>query len=251
MYLHKQDATNYVTTKGIILESRLARESDRMVSVFTEALGRVRAVAPGAARINARLLCATEPGVESDLTFYGGKNGGAFARITGGMVLRVFPGVRSDTLKYAAASKTLETINLLTPENEPNEKKYVLAARTLELLEESDKPEKIYMAFALRLLKLCGWGLELDRCVKCGRRPAEEFYLEEKGVLCADCRNTAAGGPHLNGAALSFLKELAKSPGDKVEHITVDPEPERLVTDVIESYVSEYAPRPLKSAVFA
>jgi len=244
--------SNYFTTKGIILNSSLVRESDRLVSILTEDMGRVRAVAPGAHKISARLLCATEPGVESTLTFYDNTRNTYVARITGGVILRTFPALKCGLERYLITSKILEIVDSLLPEREPNTRKYSLVLRTLELLEIAGNGRRIYLAFVLRFLKLCGWGLELGACIKCGAAGppgALVFSLKEKGGLCPKC----AGAPEdygISGEAFLFLKKLAGKPGSEIEKISVAAETEKKTADAVESYLLEYIPRPLKSGMF-
>lgn len=61
----------------------------------------------------------------------------------------------------------------------------------------------------MALLDTLGWGLELGRCVRCGReRPAGRAAFVSavvSGVLCSACGGGAAGQQRIDGALLDSV----------------------------------------------
>ena len=152
----------HIKTKGIVLKREIFKEASKLLTMYTLEFGKIKAIAVGSKKINAKLLFATEPLVESNFMFLSNKIRN-FNKIIGGNILNTFYNLRNDFKKYFHACKILETVNSLTAEHSKNEKKYYLIIRTLNLLEKVNNPDLIYYAFLFRFLKLCGYELVFDQ----------------------------------------------------------------------------------------
>ncbi len=148
--------------RAIVLWSRRSREADKIVGLFTNKMGRVTAKAASAARSVAKFAALTEPFVESDIALYF-RPGHGWGKITGGTMVRSFPGLRTDLEKSTAASWVCEVMHRLTPEEQSSPDKFVLLQETLESLEMAAHLNVIRLAFAVRFLSLVGFGLDHQR----------------------------------------------------------------------------------------
>jgi len=250
----------YQRTHGIVLYSRKTGEVDKYLHIYSMELGKVKAMATGSRKITAKLLAATEPVTETEFMLYLNSKTSR-VRVVGGVLKNMFNPLKTNITKYSYACAVVNLVDSLTAEHDKNTHKYVLLKRTLELLETAKRPDYIYLAFALRFMKLCGYALELSKCVSCEAEiPNDEiskksdiifFSLKERGLVCKNCYNEAdfelIG---VNAQAISFLRQLSKLSGEEVEKLEIPKKIEELVENLIRSYINEYVPYSLKTQMF-
>ncbi|OGS21696.1 MAG: DNA repair protein RecO [Elusimicrobia bacterium RIFOXYA2_FULL_39_19] len=252
----------YKNTSGIVLYSRKTGEVDKYLHILTYDLGKVKATAVGSRKITAKLLAATEPVTETDFSFYINHKTSRI-RVVGGILKNMFNPLKTEITRYSFACATVNLVDSLTPEYEKNIRKYVLLKRTLELLETTCSPDRIYLAFALRFLKLCGYGLELNKCIKC-ENPFESFKvskneksdiiyfsLKDRGLICENCTNDSEDEFIVfNRNSLHYIRQLAKISGLEVEKLTPEENSEIFVEQLVRSYINEYTPYSFKTQMF-
>lgn len=168
-------------------------ESDLVVTLLTESHGRVSALARGARRSAKRFGGALEsmhmlrvrleerPRAEL-MTLAESALAQARRRLTG------------ELERMEVAGRALGWVRRAAPPRTPEPEVWRI---TSELLERLDDPgdarsPRLHLAEAgLRLLGALGWGLELERCVGCGRacEPGRRAMLDARrgGLVCRAC----------------------------------------------------------------
>lgn len=147
------------TDSAIVLYRQALRESDRVVSLYTRAHGRLNARVPGVARPTGKLKALSEPLTLADVRFYV-KRGGVLATVTGGKIHSVFPALRADLKRTHLALHCCELMLRLTPLHQVSPAKFELLTTALTELEYGELTPAFAAAFTLRLMTLAGFGLE-------------------------------------------------------------------------------------------
>ncbi len=147
------------TDSAVVLYRQPFRESDRIVSVYTRAHGRLNARLPGVARSSGKLKALGEPPTLAEMRFYV-KRGGVLATVTGGKIHTVFPAVRRDLKRTHLALHACELFLRLTPLHQVSEAKFELLTTALTELEYGEVTPAFAAAFTLRLMTLAGFGLD-------------------------------------------------------------------------------------------
>ncbi|MCX5790960.1 MAG: DNA repair protein RecO [Elusimicrobia bacterium] len=111
---------------GIVLNRRQLRENDRIVTVFTEAGGKLEVNFKSVRLARGKLRALSEPLSWSDFRFYL-KKGSNFPVCTGGRSLSVFAGLRGDLDRLCLGLHYCEIVNRLTPAQQPAPEKYALS----------------------------------------------------------------------------------------------------------------------------
>lgn len=142
---------------GIVLNRRQLRENDRIVTVFTEAGGKVEVNFKSVRLARGKLRALSEPLSWGDFRFYL-KKGSSFPVCTGGTSLSVFPGLRNDFGRLCLALHYCEIVNRLTPAQQPAPDKYALLLGALHDLDTLGGGPWLRQAFTLRVLELAGFG---------------------------------------------------------------------------------------------
>mgnify|MGYP002518135185 CR=1 FL=1 len=183
-----------IVTKGIVLRATPTKESDYILTLLTDALGRVSAVARGARRRTSRIAAGCELLAFSELVLY---QRGSWYYLDEASTITLFDGVRQDVELLSLASYFAEMAECVTAEDEPSPEILSLLLNALYALSELHKPQCIVKAaFELKLLALSGYEPLLDGCAVCGtHNPKEPVFDAQQGVLlCKECAPHGGSG---------------------------------------------------------
>lgn len=97
-----------VKTKGIVIREQPFQEQDKILTLFTEEEGKVKAIAKGVRRNRSPLVAATQLFAYSEFVYYPGKN---FANINQASLIQSFYPLRNDLIKMSLASYVLELLD--------------------------------------------------------------------------------------------------------------------------------------------
>jgi len=96
--------------------------------------------------------------------------------------------------RLEAAGRALRWVRTAAPPHTPEPSIWVEINTLLDQLDAPDvaaSPAAMVAGMGLRLLAAVGWGLDLGRCVRCGRacEPGASAYLDpgEGGLVCRAC----------------------------------------------------------------
>lgn len=168
-----------------------------MITLFTEALGKIPAMARGARKSKRRFAAALEPMHTVQVTI-DERPGAELFGLREAVVVRPRAHILADLDRMNAAGKALRWARGGSPTRTPESDVWLELETLLDRLDDPEDllpPETHLAASGLRMLRHFGYGLELDACVRCGRacdvaRPA---YVDAGagGLIC-----TACGGGH-------------------------------------------------------
>lgn len=142
---------------GIVLQRRPLRESDRIVTVFTQEHGKLEVNFKSVRLAHGKLRALSEAVTWGDYRFFLRKSSN-FPVCTGGRTLSVFAGVRADLDRLFLAQHYCELVNKLTPPASPAPEKYELLLGALLDLDAFGVSFWLRRAFTLRALDLAGFG---------------------------------------------------------------------------------------------
>ena len=203
-----------MTTDALLLRSVAYGEADVIATFLGEAEGRVSVIARGARKGTVRLGGALEP-VHTVRLGYDDR-GTEVATLKEAAITRVRMGLASDLDALDAAGRALRWVRHVCPPRTPERGVFVEAIALLDALDRSPSAARtVLAAFGLRLLGEAGYGLELDRCIRCGTPcPVERsatFDTTRGGLLCRAC-----GGARflLTPAARTAARALANPQTD-------------------------------------
>lgn len=216
-------------TGAIILNSFDLGESDRIISFYTERLGKLRGIAKGARRSKKRFVGNLEPGSSVALSFFHSEKS-ELGRVEEVVLLDAFSALRVDIEKLTEACCLLELVSEMTRDGLPQPAVYGLLRAFLGLLSRSGAPHRkgvdsgaLLRFFEIKLLSLLGYLPLLDACVVCRRGwdPGEGngriFFSPEKGgAVCAPCAGPLSNLLPMSRGTARFLTAAAEAPEDRI-----------------------------------
>jgi len=239
-----------VETEAIVLRTHRLGEADKIASLFTRQLGRVRAVAKGALSRRGRFGAALEPLSYIRLWIYDRENRD-LQRVGSAEILESFFEMQKDYRVQLAGQYLAEVTERFLPDREVNERVFRLLLAVLRAIKRFGEVNRPLLFFDYWLLRLGGFLPDLSRCMKCQRQFAEEDgYYDPVAValVCAQCRSGPA--ERISAQALGLVPAFRSA---RIEEWIEDkPAPagarelRRLLEQIIEAHLEKkLATRPL------
>jgi DNA repair protein RecO (recombination protein O) len=202
-------------TEAVVLRSLRYGEADRILHLYTDALGRVGAIAKGVRRTRSRFGGRLEPLSHVELVLHRGS--GELATVTGVDLVRSHAPVREDPYRLGVGLVGAEAMLRLFPEQERSPRAFEALTRFLDLLDARppgvDAPglDPLGLAFQLKLLWVAGYQPHLSGCAECGAEgPLAGYSPRAGGVLCRSC--AGADTLTLSAAGLAAMEALLRRP---------------------------------------
>lgn len=187
---------------GVVLRTYRLGEADRIVVVFTEHHGKVRAVAKGIRKTQSKFGARLEPASHVKLLLHKGRD---LDIVNQAELVEAPVQMRGDLDRLTQAMAALEVVDQLSLDREPDAHRYRMLVGVLRTLEDRPSP-LVVPAFFWKLLMADGVRPELDVCVACGDEtaPLVAFDSDQGGVLCRSCRR----GTSVSTAALALMRQV-------------------------------------------
>jgi DNA repair protein RecO (recombination protein O) len=208
---------------GVILRHSNFGEADRLLTIFTREMGKVRAIAKGVRKTRSRKAGHVEPFTRSNLQLARGRD---LMILTQVEAIDVHPNFRDDLVLLGYASYLIELLDRATYDEEENRPLYNLIARSLTRLDRGDDPNLVSRYYELRLLDYVGFRPQLFTCTQCKNeiQPEDQFFSAVRGgVLCPKCGQRDPDARRISMLTLKFLRHLQRSSYREAARATISP----------------------------
>ena len=195
-----------IETEAVVLRTHRLGEADKIASLLTRQLGRVRAVAKGALSRRGRYGAALEPLSYIRLWIYDRENRD-LQRIGSVEILESFFEMQKDYRIQLAAQYLAEVTERFLPEREVNERVFRLLLAVLRAFKRFGEVNRPLLFFDYWLLRLGGFLPDLTRCMACQRPFAgEDGYYDPVAValVCSNCRR-GSSAERISSGALGLI----------------------------------------------
>ena len=242
----------HTTTKALVLRSVDYKESDKILTLLTQDLGKVTASARGSRKKGSPLAAGCQLLCWSEMVLYDYQGRWTVKEAA---TERQFRGVRDDLDKLALACYFAEVTELLAVEDMPSPELLSLILNSLHALDKLSKPlDLVKAAFELKAMCLAGYEPLLDGCAVCGTEPPEDprFHLKEGVLHCARCRNEVGEGISmpLDGQALEAMRHIAYGDPKRLFSFRAEGESLRQLADLAEAYLHTQLERGFRTLDF-
>lgn len=172
-------------TSGIILRRRNLGEADRIVVIFSEKYGLIRAKARGVRWTKSKLAGHLEPFCLTNLVMAEGKN---LDTIIGADLINSYPKIRANLNRTNQAYYLAEIIDRLMAEKATHRDVFELLKQGLEILNNNQEFSSFLPFFELKIAAISGFEPQLDHCVEGKEKLSEKnnfFSAKEGGIICS------------------------------------------------------------------
>jgi len=235
----------YYQSRAIILRCRDLRESDQLLTIFSEKEGKITATAKGVKKPKSSLRGCVQPFCHSLLHF---KRGREMDLITQGKIIDFFGNSREDFNRTLYSMYIMELLDKSLLERSPLPKLYEVLVAVLESLNDQGLNLLMLRYFESSLMINLGYTPVLDRCVLCERSDLtnHNFSLNEGGLLCSSCAEQSQSILALRGETVALLRLLCSSSTQTVQRVKASPVAMQQLEYFLERYLEYYLERRFK-----
>jgi DNA repair protein RecO (recombination protein O) len=206
--------------KGIILNKKDVGETDRIYTIYTFEMGKIRVLAKGVRKAQAKLAGYLEPITEAEIFIAKTKGLG---KITGSIVSNNFLQIKSNIASMKQIFYVFKILEKIISEQNLDEKIYNLLQRYLEVMEDlsaeeslknENKKNILTLGFLFKFLSELGYQVEADRCVRCEKKliPLENYFSARRGgVLCSECAAQENQKIKVSDESIKFIRISLKN----------------------------------------
>jgi len=239
-------------TEAIVLRTMDLGEADRVLTVLTPRLGKLRVIAKGVRRPRSRIGGALQAFSDVQLVLAVGRT---FDVVTSTSLEDPHLGLRNDLHSTAAAWYVVELTDRFCEGAADSHDAFRLLAQTLSALDAGNEVTRDVVTrwFELALLDAMGFRPELSRCLECGAsiEPEGNVYSPVGGgVVCGQCRHAAHGATSISADALKVMRHLQRTPLVGVLRLTLVSALQREVERLLHATLSAVLERELRSRDF-
>ena len=238
-------------TDGIVLSRFDLGEADRVLTMITPELGKIRIIAKGVRRPTSRLGGSLEPFAELNV---GLARGRTFDVVTEVRVGHAWLRLRDSLESAATAWYIAELADRSLEERHESEPLYALLRRAYELLDAGMAPGRVARWYEMHLADELGQRPEVDRCVECDRMleatGSFRWVPPLGGVLCDRCPGPPADRAGLSLDALKLLKAYQRLDIEAIAALRLTDATEREVEGAMREFMRVSLERDARSLAF-
>lgn len=229
----------HITTKALVLRGVDYKESDKILTLLTDQLGKVTVSARGCRKKGSPIAAGCQLLCWSEMVLY--EYRGRWA-VKEAATERQFRGVREDLEKLSLACYLCEVTEALALEELPSPELLSLTLNSLHALEVMNKPHALVKAaFELRAMCLAGYEPMVEECSACGEEEPESprFHLKEGILHCAPCRGALPDGVSmpLEGQSLAALRHIVWGDPKRLFSFPAEGEGLKRLAELAEAYL--------------
>jgi len=203
-----------VRTRGVILRSQKWGDADRIITVYSPNLGKIRGAARGARRMKTRFGGVLEPFGLVDLTLFQ-KTPDALGQISQIDLITSFASIRENLTVMTAAARMVRMVEAITVDRDPNHEMFSALVHGLESLSLEADVALITLLFQIHILGHTGFRPQFDSCTECGnpsnQRMLQWFSPRLGGVVCEECSQRGVGHMlSLSKGSVAFIEQARR-----------------------------------------
>jgi DNA repair protein RecO (recombination protein O) len=235
----------YYQSRSVILKSRDLRESDQLLTIFTEKEGKITAVAKGVKKSRSSLRGCVQPFCHSQLFYNRGRD---MDLITQGKIIDFFGNSREDLTRTLYSMYIMELLDKSLLERAPLPHLYTELLSVLGLVNEQGLNPILIRYFESRLLVNLGYKPVVNQCVLCGGKESKDFNfsLAEGGLLCAACLRPGDNVIGLRGESVGLIRLLCEGSLQTVLKVKASPAAMQQLELFLERYLEYHLERRFK-----
>lgn len=236
--------------EAIVLKHSDFGEADRLLTLYTRELGKVRAIAKGARKARSRKAGHIEPFTRVSLLLAQGRS---LHIVSQAEAQDNHAALHEDLVALGYASYVVELLDKFTYDEDEHRGLYRLLRDTLPRLNHGTDVEVAVRYYEVRLLDLLGFRPELHHCLNCKREIQAEdqfFSTQQGGVLCPNCGRDVPPAHPISMLALKYLRHFQRSTYPQASRVKIDERVRLELETLMNHYLTYLLERSLNSPRF-
>lgn len=225
-----------IKARGVIIKQNDYGEGHRMLSIFTEEFGIIKAVSYGVKKAKSKAAASSQFLCYADFDLYGAANREVYTVNSIDTVDGFYP-VSEDIVKLSLCNYLADiTYELLGMENPDERILHIFLNSLYALAYKNEDIYKIKTVYELKLMSAGGYMPNLSGCAVCSGKDICAFDIAKGSVVCASCKNRDA--IMLNGGLYKALCYIVSCEDKKMLSFNADPALLKMLNEISEKYIS-------------
>ncbi len=228
----------YIKTNGIVLREIEYKDSDKLLTVLTQELGKRTFRARGVKSSRSRLKSACQLLAYSEFTVL--ETHDRYV-ITEAVTREMFPELRENIELLSLASYFVQLTDAVAQEGDEATELLSLLLNALYALAKLKRPQALVKAvFELRLACISGFLPDLRGCAVCGREDSDRFNITQGVLQCSGCSSGELEGIRMpvSAGTLAAMRFIAEGDPKRLFSFRLSEQSLRELNDITESYLS-------------
>ncbi|MCL4507574.1 MAG: DNA repair protein RecO [Chloroflexi bacterium] len=246
-------------SEAIVIRHSNYGEADRILTIMTPELGKLRVIAKGVRKITSRKAGHVELFTRVRLLLARGRT---FDIISQAETVEAYRPLREDLLRGSYAHYLSELIDAFAQEGSEDSALYDLLANGLDWVSTAPDPALAARYFELRLLTITGYRPQLFKCARTGEAVNVDaatnagsplsvaFSPIEGGILSPPVARLARDTFSVPVGVLRLLRVLQTQPFDSIKTLDVSPVAHAQAEQTMRRYLTFVLERTLRSTYF-
>lgn len=237
-------------TDAVVLNCIEHGESDVIVTLFCQDVGRLSAIAKGAKKSKKRFVNKLELFSFLHIT-YQQKANRSLAFLAEADLHTGFLQIRQDLQIYSSASIIREFLLLGIRENEPDLSIFRLCLWALHNLDKQQPPMTVLCLFLVRFYDHIGYRPDLQTCVQCSlpvtRHNRYSFDTTGGRIICSVCNPHLPRGIPLSHGTIKILRTAQDQPVERLHRLKMSGSILHEAVSLLQSYGNQLFQRDIMS----
>lgn len=239
--------------KGVVIKTRNYGETHKIITIFSNKLGKFNGIARGSNRPKSRMAAVTQPFIYGNYLVYVSRG---LSTIQQGEIIESFRHIQEDIIKTAYIAYIMELTDKLMDEKQPEPFIYDQFIQTMHWINAFSGAEHYLeipvMMYELKLYAHGGFAPVVDHCVNCRNQNNQiaAFSIQNGGLLCAQCSRNSQGAIDISENVAKLFRLLRHITIERLGNISVQEKNIQLMRKIINSYYDAYGSYYLKSRNF-
>ena len=211
-----------IKTEGIILGEIRYKETSKILTVYTKKMGKISVMAQGAYKPKSQLIATSQPFSYCEFQLQKSRN---FYYIAQADLIESFYSIRGNMERIIYGFYILELLEKSTPEEEENEKLFMLLVKGLSILSKLDRDYlKFIIAYELKYISFLGYRPHINSCVVCNDELKTNLRFSKTlgGILCNNCLAEDYTSKSVDSRFIIGLNELLFAPLEDLDKVNIN-----------------------------
>lgn len=210
-----------IKTEGVVLGEVRFKDTSKILTLYTRKMGKISVMAQGAYRPKSQLIATTQPFSFCEFQLQKGRN---FYYISQADLIESFYSIRDNMERIIYGFYILELLEKSTPDEEENEKIFMLLVKGLNILSKIESEYlKFIIAYELKFISFLGYRPYINRCVVCNNELNSNLRFSKSlgGIICNNCTSEDYTSKSVDSSFVIGLNDLLFAPLESLDKINI------------------------------
>lgn len=235
--------------EGIVIRSMDYGEGNKIITLCTEAYGKIGVLARGAKKVKSRHAALTQPFTYGEYMFF--RQNGGLGTLNSGEIIESHFSLREDLFLAAYASYACELLDRTLQDEEVGSFWFTQLKACLDGLSSGKDPQIVLHLFEMKILQAAGYGPSFANCSSCGKTEDSPYVSPRLGgKLCGGCRRHDPAALKVSPGVLKLLSLFEKMDLRRLGNVEVKDETKQELKTVMRAFMDMQLGLKLKSRHF-